>query len=492
MINLFEQLTEYANSGYYPFHMPGHKRNLELIHEMQKRYKALDLYGIDITEIDGFDNLHHAETILKEAQDRAAQLYGAKKSYYLVNGSTCGILAAVFACTEDNGKILMARNCHKAVYHAVELRHLSVKYLYPEEVCLMDKIILNGVIKPEDVEKELRENDDIQVVFLTSPTYDGMVSDIKKIAEIAHHYGKPLIVDEAHGAHFGFHPYFPESALSYGADVVIQSLHKTLPSLTQTAILHVGKESLADPLRIQKYLGMFETSSPSYVFMAGMDLCIGLLQEKGEKLFSDFADKLEKFCHQVQKLEHIHLFSQRELWEKQIKMDPSKLVIAADHMDGNELAEYLRKECLLEVEMAAAGYVLALTSVADTQEGFDRLYEALKNLDQRIDSCPCKEVKSQINLIKEVNQKMEQPESICKISEAANAFAEICPLDQAAGKISGEYVYLYPPGIPLVVPGERISENMVKTFLWYQSRGFSLQGLEDYEGKNIRCLHRFR
>lgn len=492
MKNLFEQLTEYTNSAYYPFHMPGHKRNLELIHEMQKQNKVTDLYGIDITEIDGFDNLHHAETILKEAQERAAELYGAKKSYYLVNGSTCGILASVFACTEDNGKILMARNCHKAAYHAVELRHLSVKYLYPDPVCLRDKMVLNGVINPKKVEKALRENDDIQVVFLTSPTYDGIVSDIEKIAGIVHQYGKPLIVDEAHGAHFGFHPYFPESALSHGADIVIQSFHKTLPSLTQTAVLHVGRESLADPLRIQKYLGMFESSSPSYVFMAGMDLCIGLLQEKGEKLFSDFADKLENFRHQIEKLAHIYLLTQQELSEKQIVMDPSKLVIAAENMDGNELAEYLRKECFLEVEMAAEGYVLALTSIADTQEGFDRLYEALKNLDQSIGSCPSKEIMSQMDLMKETDRKMDQPEAVCKISEAAKFPAQACPLNQAAGKISGEYVYLYPPGIPLVVPGERISEKMAEMFLWYQSRGFSLQGLDDHEGKNIRCFHSFR
>ncbi|MGN0353938.1 MAG: aminotransferase class I/II-fold pyridoxal phosphate-dependent enzyme [Muricoprocola sp.] len=492
MKNLFEQLEEYANSVYYPFHMPGHKRNLELIREMQKQNREVNLYGIDITEIDGFDNLHHAEGVLKEAQERAALLYGAKKSYYLVNGSTCGILAAVFACTEDHGKILMARNCHKAVYHAVELRHLSAKYLYPDTVCLKDKVVLNGVISPEEVERALKENEDIQVVFLTSPTYDGIVSDIEKIAKIVHRFGKPLIVDEAHGAHFGFHPYFPESALTHGADIVIQSFHKTLPSLTQTAVLHVGKDSLADPSRIQKYLGMFETSSPSYVFMAGMDLCIELLQEKGDKLFSDFVDKLQNFRKKMEKLEHIHLVSQKELSEKQMEMDPSKLVIAAENMDGNELAEYLRKEYFLEVEMAAAGYVLALTSIADTQEGFDRLYEALENLDQKMGACPSPEAKNQMNFMKESDWKMEKPESICKISEAAKSSAQIFPLGQAAGKISGEYVYLYPPGIPLVVPGERISEKMLERFLWYQSRGFSLQGMEDYEGKNIRCLHTFR
>ena len=229
---LLERLTEYAGSDAYPFHMPGHKRR----------------------EIDGFDNLHHAEGILKDAMDEAAAIYGTDRSWYLVNGSTCGILSAVFATTENGGKILTARNCHKAVYHAICLNRLEAEYLYPEEIT---EFGINGGIRAEDVRKALEKDamhcagnsgdvrgkiTKIQAVLITSPTYEGVVSDIRAIADAAHEYGIPLIVDEAHGAHLEYADQchsFPKSALEYGADIVIQSLHKTLPCFTQTAILHV-------------------------------------------------------------------------------------------------------------------------------------------------------------------------------------------------------------------------------------------------------------
>ena len=302
--SLYEKLKIYGKSYAYPFHMPGHKRNTKLMKELMDRDQLFLPYEIDITEIDGFDNLHHAEGILREAQKRAAALYGAGQSFYLINGSTCGLLASIFACTDQHGKILMARNCHKAVYHAVELRELQTIYLYPQKYQVKDpqekniwtgKSEINGVISPKDVENALRGNKDIQAVVITSPTYDGIVSDVEAIAQIVHKHEKILIVDEAHGAHFGFHPYFPENSLKKGADLVIHSLHKTLPSMTQTALLHVNKEAEKLTEQVKKYLDIFETSSPSYVFMAGMDQCVQLIKKRGDELFEAYAQKLKDF-----------------------------------------------------------------------------------------------------------------------------------------------------------------------------------------------------
>ena len=229
MERLYKKLESYGQSDYYPFHMPGHKRN---------RASSADdfLFERDITEISGFDNLHHAEGILKEAQEYAAQIYGTKKCFFSVNGSTAALLAAVSASVNKGGKILVARNCHKAVYHALYLRELQPVYIYPHED---PKLGINGGISPGRVEMYLAENPDIQAVLITSPTYDGIVSDVARIAEIAHRYGVPLIVDEAHGAHFRFSDYFPVSAAQLGADVVINSVHKTLPCLTQTGVIHL-------------------------------------------------------------------------------------------------------------------------------------------------------------------------------------------------------------------------------------------------------------
>ncbi|MCR5452322.1 MAG: aminotransferase class I/II-fold pyridoxal phosphate-dependent enzyme, partial [Lachnospiraceae bacterium] len=257
--DLYEKLTEYTNSSAYPFHMPGHKRN--------EKYQMAEPVGMDITEITGFDNLHHPEEIIKKEQEFAARIHGAKESFFLVNGSTCGILAAVSAAVPKGGRLLVCRNAHKSVYNAAYLRQLELSYLRQERT----KIGLETAVCPQEVERALaaRETD---AVLITSPTYEGMVADVEKIAHLVHEKGLPLIVDEAHGAHFGFHPFFPESALQKGADLVIQSVHKTLPSLTQTAILHVGKEAgrYIDLAKVRQFLSIYQTSSPSYVLMGSI------------------------------------------------------------------------------------------------------------------------------------------------------------------------------------------------------------------------------
>ena len=203
---LLEELYAYGQTDYYPFHMPGHKRRMCL---------PADAYQLDITEIDGFDNLHHATGILREEQERMAQFLGVRRSFFLVNGSTCGILSAISAAVKRGGRLLLARNSHKAAYHAVELRGLLATYCYPA----ITSFDIQGAIRPEAVEAALKADPTIQAVYVTSPTYDGVVSDIASIADIVHAHGLPLIVDEAHGAHFGLHPFFPESATCCGADV---------------------------------------------------------------------------------------------------------------------------------------------------------------------------------------------------------------------------------------------------------------------------------
>ena len=296
MERLYKKLESYGKSDYYPFHMPGHKRN--------KASSAGNFpFERDITEISGFDNLHHAEGILKEAQENAAQIYGTKKCFFSVNGSTAALLAAVSASVNKGGKILVARNCHKAVYHALYLRDLQPVYVYPHE----DKRLgINGGISARSVERYLEENQDVQAVLLTSPTYDGVVSDIKEIAEVVHRHEIPLIVDEAHGAHFRFSEYFPVSAAELGADVVVQSFHKTLPSMTQTAVLHVCSD-MVDVGKIKRFMGIYQTSSPSYILMASMDACMDKLQKDGKQMFREFTYNLEKARQRLSKCEKIKL-----------------------------------------------------------------------------------------------------------------------------------------------------------------------------------------
>ena len=537
-LGILERLAEYAESDAYPFHMPGHKRQ-EIPDGVPGEFP--DPYGIDITEIDGFDNLHHAEGILKDAMDEAAAVYGADRSWYLVNGSTCGILSAVFAVTENGGKILTARNCHKAVYHAIYLNRLKAEYLYPEEIV---EFGINGGIRADDVREALekdameserkrasaeeaenfengensedisdlegthRRKGEIQAVLITSPTYEGVVSDIRAIADAAHEYGVPLIVDEAHGAHLEYadrcHS-FPKSALECGADIVIQSLHKTLPCFTQTAILHV-KSRIVDQDKVARYLGIFQTSSPSYLFMAGMQRCIRYMDGAGRDEMVRYEKRLERFMERMKGLRVLEILTHEvcEKYEAAAEWDPSKIVVSTMHakeFHGEELAEVLRSQYHLEMEMTAPEYVIAMTSVMDTDEGFERLAAALVEIDRGLMKAKENDKKAlleindilgeeseKIKLEQErknskapgtLESKISRPIERMPICEAMDANTGRTALQDTVGKVSAEFVYLYPPGIPIIAPGEVFTEEIVRKIEAYKAAGLLVQGPAD-------------
>lgn len=457
METLYSRLKAYSDTDYYGFHMPGHKRN-------QIRFGEGLPYGIDITEIEGFDDLHHADGIIKEAQQEAARLYGAEETKFLVNGSTAGILSAVLGCTKKGDQILVARNCHKSVYHAIFLNELEPVYLWPG---FSRQFQLNTEISVSAVKAALTKHSRIKAVVIVSPTYDGVVSDIESIAEAVHERGIPLIVDEAHGAHFGFHPYFPENALKKGADVVIHSLHKTLPSLTQTALLHMRGEYI-DKRRISSYLDMLQSSSPSYILMASIHECIRMLREEKEQLFEPYVRNLDTLRKNLQNLKHLKLVQTEHY-------DRSKLVISVRYTDmsGRELYRELLEKYHLQMEMAAGSYVLAMTSPGDTKEGFARLEQALFELDAA--------AKLRENVQEDDIAKLPENPVICTSAKAALCGAKettYLPVEKSEGMISLEYAYLYPPGCPMIVPGERISRECIKRLAGYQKLGFKIEGLE--------------
>ena len=509
-MDLYDKLVDYSQSDVYPFHMPGHKRQVgnPFLQEFPNPY------AIDITEIDGFDNLHHAEGIIRESMDRAAKMYGADRSYYLVNGSSCGILSAVCGMTQHGGKILMSRNCHKAAYHGVFLNRLRVEYIYPQ---IIEEFGIQGGLVPEDVEQVLKTDHDIQAVLVVSPTYDGIVSDVEKIVKICHGCGIPLIVDEAHGAHFRYHKGFPVSALDLGADVVIQSLHKTLPAFTQTSILHV-KGDLVDRERLEHYLQIFQSSSPSYLFMAGMERCLKFMEEnkgaeeenvgEGEKGKVEASGKenekektemtggrsrMDQFYHRLVKLrKELGAMKRLRLLEEDSKgkngvydLDISKVIISArgTGINGEELGEWLRRDYHLEMEMCAAEYVTAITTVMDTEEGLRRLRNALLEIDgklsDRVESQDCGKKNQGYEL---------KTETVMSIADGWEQADKKISLEDSVGRISGEYIYLYPPGIPFVVPGEKISQEVVGLVKRYQKCGYSVQGMADQNCKEIRVV----
>ena len=432
-------------------HMPGHKRNTALAPYLKKL--AAD---IDITEILGFDHLHAPGGILKEAMARAARVFRAEHTFFLVNGSSLGMLAAIRAATRPGDAILMARNCHLSAYNAVSLNQLKPTYIYPE---VNEDYQINASLSPQAVEEAIYQRQDAKVLVITNPTYEGVLSDLSAIIDLAHQEGLTVIVDEAHGAHLGLNPLFPSGAVRAGADIVVQSLHKTLPSLTQTALAHVRTPALAQEM--QRQLSVFETTSPSFLLLASIDGCAKLLQEEGDQLFAAWAKALGAFDTMAQELKCLKVLGYgqergrvlTDVWG----LEPSKLYIStlAADISGPELAGILRRSWHIEPEMIAPQGVLAMTGMGDTVATLTRLGEALLDIDRNL------------NPVEQLEPSFTVPraQSAMPMQTAERAPYQLVPAEEAVGRVIAERLIVYPPGVPVLVPGEVISPQVVRYVL---------------------------
>ena len=538
-------LKQYSQSDMYAFHMPGHKR---------KMGDFINPFRIDITEISGFDDLHHADGILKSSMDFAARVYGTDRSFYLVNGSTCGILSAIAAVTDIGDKIIVARNCHKSVWNAVFHRNLRVEYVYPRNI---DKMCISGGISPLDVENAIKNNLDSKAVVIVSPTYEGIVSDVEKIAKIVHSYGMVLIVDEAHGAHFSFNDIvadrrkifknmgvLPKSSLECGADIVIQSLHKTLPSLTQTAILHLKTNYNNIEEKLTRYLQIYQSSSPSYILMASIDWCIRWMNDEGRTKSVDYYDKLIQCREQIGRLDNIEILDETEVGENGVyKLDIGKIVIGEKDMfySGVEIADTLRKRFCLELEMSTGAYAIAMTSIADSIVGLERLVLALEIIDREITEkkeaarkkriIEYKNLEDNILLKKnsqkymqdkevieyaslDIQRKGKQQDMLDKVFKSSrivmdlydtslkekievsineilgeNISKENLSGENAVSKKTKKYVaadmiYVYPPGIPIVMMGEVLTKEAAEYIKFVLDAGLEVYGIKYNRNQN--------
>ena len=389
---LYEKLTKYTASNVYPMHMPGHKRNPEFC-------QCQSPYSFDITEIHGFDTLCEPCGLIEETAELAAGLYSSRKAFLLINGSTVGILAAIGAHTKRDDKILFAESCHRSVHNAAVL--FGLKPIYIPAVIDESSGVECG-IAPSAVLAALESNPDIKLVVITSPSYEGVVSDIASIAGIAHEHGTLLLVDSAHGAHLGFSGGFPENAVRCGADIVVMSLHKTLPALTQCSLLHICGEQ-ANETEINRMLNIMQTSSPSYVLMASIDRCLRLLAFDNKNLFGEYERRLNDFYNSIKGLRRLYV-TQHAQWGSltialpaitqenrqpsplPYALDPGKIVIITKDasLTGFEFADILRCRYKIELEAAHADYAIAMTSICDSAEGFMRLSAALLEVDGQV------------------------------------------------------------------------------------------------------------
>lgn len=485
--NLYEKLRDYARGDAYPYHMPGHKRRV--LGEL-----PAELLEPDITEIDGFDNLHQPEGILRELQAQANRLYGADATYYLVNGSTAGILTAVSAAVPMGGHLLIARGSHKSVYHAAYLRRAELSYLYEQS---HPNFAFPEPVTAAQAEEALERHPDINAVLIVSPTYEGRIADVRAIADVVHAHGLPLIVDEAHGAHLGFAEGFAPGSCAQGADLVIHSVHKTLPAMTQTALLHICGDRV-DRDRVERYLHIYQSSSPSYVLMASIADAMNIVENSGTELFAAFRARYRRMLERLAACKCLRFVPWSDIGSG--CQDIGKLVISGGGwVTGQWLYGCLRERYHLQCEMAAGDYCLAMFTLADGDEAYERMVTALSEIDaelaqggispQREDSAAAERSASLW-----LSQPAE-PEIAVPFAEAWDMPTELTRLSDAAGRISGVFVNLYPPGTPLVVPGEVLTGERIGMIRTWLRQGLRVQGItgEDEGGEptyRIECLCR--
>lgn len=431
---LNKKLDEYLKNDYYPFHMPGSKRTDILRNDIP--------YQRDLTEIDGFDNLNDPEDILLDLNKRIADIYNVKDAIISTNGSTCGILATIRALTYKNKNILIQRTSHKAVYNAIELNNLNPSYVdvvLSEENAVVD-------IDYDDFYKKIRSKD-FAAVIITSPSYEGYVIDLEKIYKECKRLNVPLVVDLAHGSHFILNNRWCDKF-----DIAITSFHKNLSALTPSACILINNDKYYP--EIKRNMAIFQTSSPSYITMQSIDDMVENFPN-----FSNLYLKLEKELDDLYSLKLNHL----KLIDHPIK-DMSKLLLSTINTDinGSKLQSLLKEENI-EIEMAYPSYALLIATIFDKKYGFDRLKKALIKIDKKISPA-----NNKINLTYKIpSKKMNITNAILEEKISIN-------LDKASNKIAGQFVYAYPPGIPLIVPGEIINQDILENIKIMKACGIDI------------------
>lgn len=486
---LEKYFQHYNEKNLLPLHMPGHQRKTEM--------GAALPYAYDYTEVEDLDNLHAPEGILQEAMNRTAAYYGCPDCFYLVNGSSSGLQAGIFALLEEGDEVVVARNCHRSVFYALSLRKAKIHFLLPE---FWEDFSCFGSISPKEVERLLREFPKSKALIFTSPSYEGVVSDVEAIARLCHENGLSLLVDEAHGAHFSPKKgdSFLESAIALGADLVVQSPHKTLCSLTQSAwILGNGERYSREKLSF--YLSVFQTTSPSYPLMLSLEKATTLLETKGEALFSHWKEVMESFREKARTLSYFTF-----LWEKEeacFAMDFSKIFLRALGIPelrlGKDLAKLLREDYGIESEMHSGENLLLMTGPFISEKDMDRLFFALKDIERRFGEDREKQSgEGRPETIEQSLQSKLLPSALYQISVADNSLqiseglkdGEELSLYDGESRICLEYLSLYPPGIPLLFPGEKLTAEKIQGIEALEKEGIELQYSRHGQGERGKLI----
>lgn len=458
-------LKEHADGNPVSFHMPGHKGK-RIFEESGFGEGAAISADWDITEILGADNLFQAESVIARTADKYRELYGSKKSYLLINGSSGGIIASILASVPRGGKLIMARNCHKSVFNALSLGDVSPTYVYPRTI---DEYGIQGEVSAASVEEALQSCPEASAVILPSPNYYGICSDIGAIAETVHRYGKILIVDQAHGAHLKFFEGcegnlgFPPSAESSGADITINSTHKTLASFTQTAVLNICSDRV-DEMAVADRLQAVESTSPSYPLMASLDINADLMKEKGEVLMRRWRDNLTRFYREASFVSGLRIMMTDGLDPTKINLDMS-----ACGFSGSDLEVFLMERGIF-VELVTGNILMCMTGIGNCEEDYTRLIAALKEAAAAGGPATGGQ-----------HGHPQHPKALVKRLEqrAVPVLKEAVGLEEAAGRVCASSVIPYPPGIPIACPGEVLDRELTEYIKELRETGEKVIGVSE-------------
>ncbi|MEH7334878.1 aminotransferase class I/II-fold pyridoxal phosphate-dependent enzyme [Neobacillus drentensis] len=480
---LFSGLLKHAKRNPIQFHIPGHKKGAGIDPEF-RNFIGDNALSIDLINIGPLDDLHSPKGMIKEAQDLAAKAFGADHTFFSVQGTSGAIMTMVMAVCGPGEKIIVPRNVHKSVMSAIVFSGAIPVFIHPE---IDIELGISHGITTESVEKALEQHPDAKGVLVINPTYFGISADLKKIVEIAHSYNVPVLVDEAHGVHIHFHDDLPLSAMQAGADMAATSVHKLGGSMTQSSILNV-KEGLVSVKHVQSILSMLTTTSTSYLLLASLDVARKQLATKGKELIDRTIRLAQSIRKRINEIDHIYCVGEEILGSKATyDFDPTKLIISVKDLGltGYDVEKWLREKHNIEVELSDLYNILCIITLGDTEYEADLLVTALKDLAEEC-SHRAEKVEPLEVLLPEI------PVLALTPRDAFYADTEVIPFAKSEGRIIAEFVMVYPPGIPIFIPGEIITKENLYYITKNLEVGLPVQGPEDDELKMIHVIKEYK
>lgn len=469
---LGRKMQDYSQESILRLHMPGHIGKKEILPHLS------EAAPYDLTEIPGMDDLHLPQEAIKQAKEAIASSFGARESFMLVNGASSGIHALMLAAGSAGDKILLPRNIHRSFYGGLVTSGADPLYM----PCINDSSLGMAVsLDTATVEDYLSRYTDVQAVFITSPSYFGTCLEINQMAILAHERDIPLMVDEAHGAHFPFHSAYPCSALEQGADAAVNGLHKTLPVVTPGAVLHMAS-SFPAPETLRAAWSLLTTTSPSYLLMASIEWGVAYMEAHGQALLTQALELSREYQRKISQIPGLQCMGEEFMQEKTIQaVDPLKVVVAIREwsLSGQQLDALLRSRYGIQVEMAQNGFILAMFSFLHKREDWERFYRALEELSHSY---------YRAGKEKKLVEHPPLPRVIFNPRQAFFANKETIRLQEARGRIAGELVAAYPPGIPCVLPGEELDAGVINYLEYVQKSGVGIQGPADSTLQTIQVI----